>query len=268
MNLFTQQATLTSPSVSVYEKADSSSATVGHLILGNTFDLEETLTAEDGSTWYRVTLHNGIEGYIQGEFTTGQEQQPEKTTENGTYVQTLVSANVRAEADINSANIGKIGVREQVPVVDQVQDSNGESWYLVEGSFENATQGYIKASTAEIVSGEATENPEENPEESVITDSENTEQTGTAGLTVHPAVGEEALDGSHQLLVQSTTAETMTSNSTETARGGLFSIDYLLLLVILMGIAAFFTAQRIFHKMLREIFGRKLKSHDRKRRIK
>lgn len=136
MKLFTQQATLTTPSVSVYEKADSSSTTVGHLILGNTFDLEETMTAEDGSTWYRVTLPNGIEGYIQGEFTTGQEQQTEKTTENGTYVQTLVSANVRAEADINSANIGKVDVHQKISVLDEVQDVNGESWYLIEGDFD------------------------------------------------------------------------------------------------------------------------------------
>lgn len=154
MKLFTQQATLTTPSVSVYEKADSSSTIVGHLILGNTFDLEETLTAEDGSTWYRVTLPNGIEGYIQGEFTTGQEQQPEKTTENGTYVQTLVSANVRAEADINSANIGKVDVHQKISVLDEVQDVNGESWYLIEGAFDGASQGYIKASTAEIVTTE------------------------------------------------------------------------------------------------------------------
>ena len=268
MKLFTQQATLTSSSVSVYEEADSSSATVGHLILGNTFDLEETLTTEDGSTWYRVTLPGGLKGYIQGEFTTGETKHQEEETDQTVYVRTLVSANVRAEADINSANIGKIGVREQVPVIDQVQDSNGESWYLVEGSFENATQGYIKASTAEIVSGETTENPEENPEESVTVDSETTEQTETAGYTVHPAVGEDALDGSHQLLVQSTTAEPMTSNSTETARSGLFSIDYILILVILLGVAAFLTAQRVFRKMLREIFGRKMKSHDRKRRTK
>ena len=263
MKLFTQQATLTTPSVSVYEKADSSSTTVGHLILGNTFDLEETLTAEDDSTWYRVTLPNGIEGYIQGEFTTGQEQQPEKTTENGTYVQTLVSANVRAEADINSANIGKVDVHQKISVLDEVQDVNGESWYLIEGDFDGASQGYIKASTAEIVTTETAAGREnENAAEE-----EQIPETETAHTTVHKNVNEDSLDGSHELLAQTTT-ETMTGEMAETAKSGLFSIDYLLLLVILMGIAAFFTAQRIFHKMLREIFGRKLKSHDRKRRIK
>lgn len=263
MKLFTQQATLTTPSVSVYEKADSSSTTVGHLILGNTFELEETLTAEDGSTWYRVTLHNGIEGYIQGEFTTGQEQQPENTTENDTYVQTLVSANVRAEADINSANIGKVDVHQKISVLDEVQDVNGESWYLIEGAFEGASQGYIKASTAEIVTTETAAGREnENAAEE-----EQIPETETAHTTVHKNVNENSLDGSHELLAQTTT-ETMAGEMAETAKSGLFSIDYLLLLVILMGIAAFFTAQRIFHKMLREIFGRKLKSHDRKRRIK
>lgn len=263
MNLFTQQATLTSPSVSVYEKADSSSATVGHLILGNTFDLEETLTAEDGSTWYRVTLHNGIEGYIQGEFTTGEQEQQEEETDQTVYVRTLVSANVRAEADINSANIGKVDVHQKISVLDEVQDVNGESWYLIEGDFDGASQGYIKASTAEIVTTETAAGGEnENAAEE-----EQIPETETAHTTVHKNVNENSLDGSHELLAQTTT-ETMTGEMAETAKSGLFSIDYLLLLVILMGIAAFFTAQRIFHKMLREIFGRKLKSHDRKRRIK
>ena len=263
MKLFTQQATLTTPSVSVYEKADSSSATVGHLILGNTFDLEETLTAEDGSTWYRITLHNGIQGYIQGEFTTGETKRQEETTENTVYVQTLVSANVRAEADINSVNIGKVDVHQKISVLDEVQDVNGESWYLIEGAFDGASQGYIKASTAEIVTTETAAGGEnENAAEE-----EQIPETETAHTTVRKNVNEDSLDGSHELLAQTTT-ETMTGEMAETAKSGLFSIDYLLLLVILMGIAAFFTAQRIFHKMLREIFGRKLKSHDRKRRIK
>ena len=264
MNFFAQQATLTSPSASVYETADTTSAVVGHLVLGNTFTLEETLTGEDGTTWYRVTLYNGITGYIQGNFTTGEEQQPEETTENGTYVQTLVSANVRAEADINSANIGKVDVHQKVSVLDEVQDANGESWYLIEGDFDGASQGYIKASTAELVAPETTASGENED----MAEGEQTGETETAAhTTVRKDVSEDSLDGSHELLAQTVT-ETTTGNPTETAKSGLFSIDYVLLLVILMGIAAFFTAQRLFHKMLREIFGRRLKSHDRKRRTK
>lgn len=263
MKLFTQQATLTSQSVSVYEKADTSSATVGHLILGNTFDLEETLTAEDGSTWYRITLHNGMQGYIQGEFTTGETKRQEETTENTVYVQTLVSANVRAEADINSVNIGKIEVHQQVPVLDEVQDINGENWYLIEGSFEGTSQGYIKASTAEQIAAETPADSEENTD-TVETPGE----TETVPTTVRREVNEDSLDGSHSLLAQTTTTEATTSNPTENATGGLFAIDRILILVILAGILAFITAQRIFHKMLREIFGRKLKTNDRKRRTK
>lgn len=53
-------------SEAVYENADESSARVGNLVQGNTFELLESITGEDGSTWYRISTSSGISGYIKG----------------------------------------------------------------------------------------------------------------------------------------------------------------------------------------------------------
>lgn len=59
-------AALEAGSEAVYENADESSARVGNLVQGNTFELLESITGEDGSTWYRISTSSGISGYIKG----------------------------------------------------------------------------------------------------------------------------------------------------------------------------------------------------------
>ena len=59
-------AALENGSEAVYENADESSARVGNLVQGNTFELLESITGADGSTWYRISTSSGISGYIKG----------------------------------------------------------------------------------------------------------------------------------------------------------------------------------------------------------
>lgn len=59
-------AALETGSEAVYENADESSARVGNLVQGNTFELLESITGADGSTWYRISTSSGISGYIKG----------------------------------------------------------------------------------------------------------------------------------------------------------------------------------------------------------
>lgn len=59
-------AALEAGSEAVYENADESSARVGNLVQGNTFELLESITGEDGSTWYRISTSSGTSGYIKG----------------------------------------------------------------------------------------------------------------------------------------------------------------------------------------------------------
>lgn len=60
-------ARLLSASAAVYEAADGNSNAVGNLVQGNTFELRESITTEDGGHWYLITMSNGIQGYMQGE---------------------------------------------------------------------------------------------------------------------------------------------------------------------------------------------------------
>lgn len=59
-------AALETGSEAIYENADESSARVGNLVQGNTFELLESITGADGSTWYRISTSSGISGYIKG----------------------------------------------------------------------------------------------------------------------------------------------------------------------------------------------------------
>lgn len=60
-------ARLLSASAAVYETADENSNAVGNLVQGNTFELRESITAENGEQWYLITMSNGIQGYMKGE---------------------------------------------------------------------------------------------------------------------------------------------------------------------------------------------------------
>lgn len=65
-----QPASLVSASSPVYETADESSSAVGNLVQGNTFELQESITTENGERWHRITMSNGVQGYIKGEVST------------------------------------------------------------------------------------------------------------------------------------------------------------------------------------------------------
>lgn len=60
-------ARLLSASAAVYETADENSNAVGNLVQGNTFELRESITTENGEQWYLITMSNGIQGYMKGE---------------------------------------------------------------------------------------------------------------------------------------------------------------------------------------------------------
>lgn len=58
---------LQSATAIVYEAADEGSTPVGNLVQGNTFELSGSITAEDGSQWYAISMSSGRQGYIKGE---------------------------------------------------------------------------------------------------------------------------------------------------------------------------------------------------------
>lgn len=60
-------ARLLSASAAVHEAADENSNAVGNLVQGNTFELRESITTENGEQWYLITMSNGIQGYMKGE---------------------------------------------------------------------------------------------------------------------------------------------------------------------------------------------------------
>lgn len=71
-------AALASASSVVHEAADENSNAVGNLIQGNTFELIETITSENGETWHLISMSNGVQGYISGEISTDIDSAPEE----------------------------------------------------------------------------------------------------------------------------------------------------------------------------------------------
>lgn len=86
-----EPAALESMSAVVYEQASKESNPVGNLIQGSTFDLQGTVTAEDGSTWYIAVTSNGVQGYFQGDIRVGastEEAAPQPAEDGNTETQT------------------------------------------------------------------------------------------------------------------------------------------------------------------------------------
>ena len=61
-----EPASLQSESAVIYSGMDEAGDVVGNLVRGSSFELLGSATAEDGSSWYRVSAF-GVEGYIRGD---------------------------------------------------------------------------------------------------------------------------------------------------------------------------------------------------------
>lgn len=98
-------AVLESETTPVYESADTDSSAVGNLIRGNTFELNEKVSAENGSAWYRVTLSNGLTGYIPGSASVKERAADErKLEENAVNEESSEAQNANGSAAGNEAN--------------------------------------------------------------------------------------------------------------------------------------------------------------------
>lgn len=92
-------AALETGSEAVYENADESSARVGNLVQGNTFELLESITGADGSTWYRISTSSGISGYIKGSSAVKKiEAEEDQAAEEAQPQEDLASAGDEASA--------------------------------------------------------------------------------------------------------------------------------------------------------------------------
>lgn len=92
-------AALETGSEAVYENADESSARVGNLVQGNTFELLESITGADGSTWYRISTSSGISGYIKGSSAVKKiEAEEDQEAEEAQPQEDLASAGDKASA--------------------------------------------------------------------------------------------------------------------------------------------------------------------------
>lgn len=64
-------AMLQSTSALVYEETAEGSAPIANLVQGNTFELNGSIAAGDGSQWFSITLSDGRTGYIKGDAAVG-----------------------------------------------------------------------------------------------------------------------------------------------------------------------------------------------------
>lgn len=60
-------AVLNAESAVVYEQTSETSAPLGNLVQGGSFEYLGDVTAEDGSVWHAVTIQGGAAGYIRGD---------------------------------------------------------------------------------------------------------------------------------------------------------------------------------------------------------
>lgn len=70
MTVYAEPVSLESDNAVIYEQANEESSAVGNLVRGSNFELLESVTLEDGSTWYHVSAL-GIQGYMKGDVSIG-----------------------------------------------------------------------------------------------------------------------------------------------------------------------------------------------------
>lgn len=142
-------AALVSSSSVIYEAADPNSTPLGNLVQGNTFELNERITSEDGDSWYLVTTRSGVRGYMKGEVTTDLEDLPEEVeppnqTENRTQApSSSSSANEEASHEPDNEADEEESTQEESSEEESTEPESSTAENALEISSNNQKKTYL-----------------------------------------------------------------------------------------------------------------------------
>ncbi|MCR4851923.1 MAG: SH3 domain-containing protein [Lachnospiraceae bacterium] len=203
-----------SDGIRIRSSASTSAAVVTTGTSGDEYKIVETVTGDDGNTWYKIQVDGSTTGYVRGDLVkvkkdeNAEAQAADDTpntasslapTEPTPISQTTAtiggnsSVNIRSGAGVGYEKVGSIEAGTSITLIGEANDSSGNKWYQFTCE-SKGIDGYIRSDlitiTQEIVPlDENAENPEG--------EGESTEEP--AEEYVEPEAPEEPVAGDYEI---------------------------------------------------------------------
>lgn len=207
--------------IRVRSSSSTSSSVVTNGAQGDEFKVLETVTGDDGNTWYKIQVNDSSTGYVRGDLVKLNKEATEKPKEENTEdnantasslaptVPTPITettatiagnspVNIRSGAGTGYEKVASIEAGTSILLIGEATDASGNKWYQFKCDSKNV-EGYIRSDLITVsappapIEGEEGENPEGEEGE------EFTEETETPELYEAP-VEEEPVGGDYEIV--------------------------------------------------------------------
>lgn len=174
--------------IRVRSSSSTSSSVVTNGAKGDEYKVLETVTGDDGNTWYKIQVNDSSTGYVRGDLVklnkeAAEKPKEENTEENANTASSLAPTqptpitettatiagnspvNIRSGAGTGYEKVASIEAGTSINLIGEAKDASGNKWYQFKCDSKNV-EGYIRSdlitvsappAPAEDTEGEATD---------------------------------------------------------------------------------------------------------------
>ncbi len=181
---FASDATIKDDGTRIRSDSSTGSNVVTTASKGSSYSVLDTVTGEDGNTWYKIQVNDSTIGYVRGDLVDvsgdtaaapAAEGEASEVTSSapGTPINPATatvkepSVNIRSGAGTDYSKVGALTSGTAITLSAEAKDANGATWYQMSGG---GLDGYIRSDFIALDEGQEitypgdTENTEENTE--------------------------------------------------------------------------------------------------------
>ncbi|MCR4788421.1 MAG: SH3 domain-containing protein [Lachnospiraceae bacterium] len=148
---FSDSVEMGSDGIRIRSSASTSAAVVTTGTSGDEYKILETVSGDDGNTWYKIQVDSSTTGYVRGDLvkvkkdeSTGDAQAADDTPNTASSLAPTVatpisevtatiggnsSVNIRSGAGIGYEKVGSIEPGTSITLIGEADDSSGNKWY-------------------------------------------------------------------------------------------------------------------------------------------
>jgi len=169
LSAFATTAVVSEQSVRIRSEASTSGTVVEQGTKGTSYEIEDTVTGNDGYTWYKIKLSNGS-GYVRGDLVSVQQdandvanETANTATSNAATISTAINevsakvagtaaVNVRSGAGTGYSKVGSLDGGTDITLISEAKDASGNTWYEVKCDSKNIT-GFLRSDLIKLSDG-------------------------------------------------------------------------------------------------------------------
>ena len=153
--------------IRVRASSSTSSSVVTNGAKGDEYKVVETVTGDDGNTWYKIQVNDSSTGYVRGDLVKLNKEATEKPKEENTEANANTASslaptqptpitettatiagnspvNIRSGAGTGYEKVASIEAGTSISLIGEAQDASGNKWYQFKCDSKNV-EGYIRS---------------------------------------------------------------------------------------------------------------------------